>query len=217
MFKSLRRKLVICSILTCVFGLSNIFGQSSKVTNWINVTPNKLAPEFYGEDLSLKATLVNLPGANVAGSAWTLWYEVYFLPEGQLREVAIKKGGRLGAETGAGDFPKRIFLGKGSFTKKSLNTLAKRTAISEKFAFESKVPASLQMEGANLLTVYTIKIYDAKLKKTLVNNGLFYGRVFIGDKQKREKAYLNFYVDSSGSIFKSQLEKEDDSTDWQVN
>lgn len=158
-----------------------------------------------------------MPGANVAGSTWTLWYEVYFLPEGQLREVALKKGGRLGEEIGAGDFPRRIFLGKGSFKRKSLKTLAERTATGGKFAFKSKIPAALQMEGANLLTVYTIKIYDAKLKKTIVNNGVFYGRSFIGDKQKREKAYLNFYVDSSGNIFKSQLEKEDDSTDWQSN
>lgn len=217
MLKFSGKKLFICSIFVCFLGLTNIFGQSSKVTSWINVTPNRFAPEFYADDLSVKAALVNLPGANAAGSTWTLSYEIYFLPEGHLREVAREKGGRLGSETDAGDFPKRIFLGKDDFTKKSLKTLAERTSIGEKFAFKSKVPAAQQTEGANLLTVYTLKIYDAKLKKTLVKNRAFIGNPFIGDKEKREKIYLNFYVAPSGEVYDSQLPKEDDSTDWHVN
>lgn len=214
MLKSGRKKLFICSIFVCFLGLTNIFGQTSKGTVFVNVTPNRLAPEFYDENLFLKATLVNLPGANAAGSAWTLSYEVYFLPEGHVREVAREKGGRLGSETGAGDFPKRILLGKGSFTRKNLKTLEERTAVGEKFKSRSKIPSSLQTEGANLLTVYTLKVYDAKLKKTLLKNGVFIGRPFIGDKQKREKMYLNFYVTPAGEIFSSQLEKEDNSTEW---
>lgn len=216
MLKFSGKKFFVCAIFVFCFGLTNIFGQTSKVTSWINIAPNRFAPEFYADDLYVKAALVNLPGANVAGSSWMLSYEVYFLPEGHLKEVALKKGGRLGAETGASDFPKRVFLGKGDFTKKDLKTLPERTTTGEKFAFKSKVPAAQQTEGATLLTIYTLKIYDAKLRKTLVKSSLFFGRMFIGDKQKREKIYLNFYVEPSGEVYDSQLPKEDDSTDWRV-
>ena len=214
MLESLRKKLFICLICMCFFGVINVLGQKPKVTTFINVTPNRFAPEFYAEDLSVKATLVNLPGADTAGSTWTLSYEVYFLPEGQVGELAAKRGGRLGSETSVSDFPKRIFLGKAGFTKKNLKTLADRTVISEKFKFRSKIPVSLQMENANIITAYTIKVYDAKLKKTLVRNRIFYGRIFIGDKQKRSKVYLSFYIPPSGEINDSQLEKEDNSTKW---
>ncbi len=214
MLRFLSKKFFICSIFVCFLGLTNIFGQTPKATTFINVTPNRYAPEFYSEDLSLKATLVNLPGASVAGSTWTLSYEVYFLPEGEARELALKRGGRLGSETSVSDFPKRIFLGKGSFTKKNLKSLVNRTTTSENFKFKSKIPVSQQMEAARLITAYTMKIYDAKLKKTLVKTRIFYGRVFIGDKQERKKLYLSFYVTPSGEVYDSQLEKEDNSTEW---
>lgn len=214
MMKSLSKKLFICSIFICFLGLADIFGQTPKAVTFVNVTPNRFAPEFYGEDLSVKAALVDLPGTNVAGSTWTLSYEVYFLPEGHLKEVAREKGGRLGSETGASDFPKRIFLVKDGFTKKSLKTLTERTAIGENFKFQPKIPSPLRTEGADLFMVYTTKIYDAKLKKTLVKNSAFIGRIFNGNKQKREKMYLNFYVTPAGEMFSSQLEKENNSTEW---
>ncbi len=217
MWKFLKKKLLFCSILVCFLALTtNIFGQTSKATTFVNVSPNRFAPEFYGEVLSLKATLVNLPGASAAGSTWTLYYEVYFLPEGHATEVALKRGGRLGSETSAGDFPKRIFLGKGGFTKKNLKTLANRTAVSDNFKLRSMIPVSLQMENTKLLTVYTMKVYDANLKKTILKNGLFFGGVFVGNKQKREKMYLNFYISASGEVYVSQVEKEDDSTEWKM-
>lgn len=214
MLRFLSKKLFVCSIFVCVLGLTNVFGQATKVDSFIIVTPNRYAPEFYGEDLSVKATLVDLPGADMAGSTWTLSYEVYFLPEGVVKELALKRGGRLGAETSVSDFPQRIFLGKGDFTKKNLKTLADRTVISENFKFRSKIPVSMQMETAKLITAYTMKIYDAKLKKTLVKTRNFYGRVFIGNKEKkREKIYLTFNVTPSGDVYDSPLEKEDDSTE----
>ena len=104
--------------------------QERKTGRLVAVTPNRLAPELYSEKLTLRITLMNLPGANEPRSQWQGEYKVYFVAEREFEKIMrqLKREGR-DRELTPELFPQKVLLAQGSFAKNGLKTLSARTFI----------------------------------------------------------------------------------------
>jgi hypothetical protein len=194
------------------------------------IEPNKLAPELYADRLSVKLTLVDLPGAGDPRSTWDGTYQLYFISEAEMRrveeEVLRKKGAAssggvrmVGWDPTPADFPEKILVAEGTISKKNLATPQQRVHLQENVAFKEKIPAALRTKGARLLTAYSIKVYDAKLKTPVYESGVFI--TFPFDDQTdpdrvapRTTVYTNFLVTPKGEVWNSQLPRKDGDTKW---
>src|ERR1051325_9866796 len=60
------------------------------------IKPNLIAPELYPDKLSLKITLMNLPGAATSASYWEVEFQVFLVPEQDFSKNLqdIKKAGK---------------------------------------------------------------------------------------------------------------------------
>jgi hypothetical protein len=181
----------------------------------IRFEPNVYAPDLYADTLKMKFTLINLPGAESSGSYWEGEYQLFFIPEGELSK--IRK-----SEPRPEDFPGRILLAEGKFKSSLLKTLPNRTVVRGPMAFKSKVPDSLRTKFANILTTYSIKIYDARLKSRLYKSGIFISHPFDDDEMfsssgrlaSRQTIYTNFFVAPDGDLYYSQWRREGNDTNW---
>ena len=194
-----------------------------------HIEPNTLAPELYEDRLQMKFTLVDLPGASDPRSTWDASYQLYFISEAEFekvsREVMRRQQEREPGRTTFGwnpepaDFPVKILLAEGTISKKNIATPPQRIHVHDQIAFKEKIPAELRTKGAHLMTVYSVKVYDASLKVPAYDKGIFFAFPF-DDQTDPEKSaprkivYTSFYVSPKGEVWESQLPRKDGDTSW---
>ena len=72
------------SLFTILWPITGVGQQSANQRMRIDrrtIRPNLIAPEVYADKLSLKITLMNLPGAAMPSSNWEVEYKVFFVAE----------------------------------------------------------------------------------------------------------------------------------------
>jgi hypothetical protein len=188
------------------------------------ITPNLSAPELYSEQMSLKISLVNLPGADVPGSYWQGEFKVYFVAEQDFQRIMkeLQRDGR-NRELKPEYFPSRIMIAEGNFTKNRLRTLDERTFLREGILFKRKIPAPQRTSFSSLLTFFSVKVHDAKLKQDAYRSDVFIVPPFDTDSNEtgtfspRSSLYLSLYVDDRGSLFWSSRKQAGESTVWNPN
>lgn len=184
-------------------------------TRSIRFEPNVHAPELYADKLTMQFMLVNLPGAGMKGTTWRGEYKLYFITEAEFERV---KKTNLQAE----DFTNKTLLAEGRFKKDGLATALSRTFVRPSIAFKARVPDAQQTKFAKLLTVYSVKIYDAKLKTTLYKSGFWIAHVFDTDELStdpgksiaRKTVYSNFFVAPNGDLYIAQWRHEINDISW---
>lgn len=191
--------------------------------------PNVLAPELYLNNLKLKMTLIDLPGAADPKSYWEGSYELYFVSEAEhqkafdeaLKSVAQQKGRTVSFNLDASNFPKKTLLAEGTFKQSGLAALKDRTFVRDAIAFRSKVPDADRTKEARLLLSYTVKIFDARLKQTFYRTRMWDMQApLMQDAAQPERdvarttVYANFYVTKAGDVNESQWTREGESTSW---
>jgi hypothetical protein len=191
--------------------------------------PNVLAPELYLDNLKLKLTLVDLPGAASPRSYWEGTYQLYFVSEAEhekalheaVKRASPKGGGGVGLNIELSDFPKKTLLAEGSFKKGGLASLKDRTFVLERIAFRAKVPEAERTKEARLLLSCTVKIYDARLNQTIYRTRLWFAQApLMEDASQPERdvtrttVYANFYVTKTGDVYESQWTREGEDTTW---
>lgn len=217
---------VLFSLVFCVFA-QKLQAQNNKKTTSVNVSQNNPTPHFYNEKLDFRVTLVDLPGAKLPDSSWQVFYEIYFVGEAAF-DKAIQSIGKVEklangatrrtANPTAEDFPNKLLLANGNFTKKSLSSISDRIVEKNGIVFGKKIPNDLKTERGKIIVSYTLKIYDAALKKNIYKTGLFIQSPFIvnenGEKQARSDLFLSFYITKEGELYDSSLARDKTSTSW---
>ena len=202
------------NLVTIVFRLSiallllaPLTGRSQTRSGFTVREPNLHAPQLYADKINLIATLENLPGAAQKKSYWEVSYQLYFVPEDKLYEL-IKSLPRGGSNPTPEQFGGKILLAEGHRKKSHLDTLKDRTIVFDEAAFKAKVPDAQRTKFANLLTVYSAKIFDAELKKTVYQSGIFLARPYEENSENqaapRKSYYLTFLVNPDGTLDYSQ-------------
>lgn len=193
-------------------------GRQSSLSR--NVEPNVYAPDLYADKLRMKFTLVNLPGSGEPGSFWEISYRLYFIPEAVFaKEVERRKHGEQNS-AGPPQYSRQVLLAQGHFKKAKTATLKDRTYILDGVDFKSKVPDGERTKFAILMTVYSVKIFDARLKTTAYHSSYFVTTPFADDPAQPQKAvprttiYTSFYLSPKGNIWGSQLPREGDDINW---
>lgn len=171
--------------------------------------PNLYAPQLYADALDFKATLVNLPGASNKQSYWELSYQLYFVPEDRYYE-ALKRAPKGPSNPTPEEFPGRILLAKDHKKKMRAGTSQQRTITLNGVPFKQKVPDAQRTKFAYLLTAYSVKIFDGQLNTTIYYSGIFLTEPYEESAEQnqaiaRKTIYLNFKVNSDGSLNRSQL------------
>jgi hypothetical protein len=165
--------------------------------------------------------LINLPGASQPGSFWELEFEIYFVSEASFKQTMRRLVGEAGSTNPqASDFQEKILLRSGKFKITRLKSLDDRTRLIGPITFKAKVPDAQRTQAASLITSYSVKIYDASLKKTIFDAGLWVTKPFEADNSQSENAiprrtlYANFFVSPKGELFKSQWARNGTDTTW---
>jgi hypothetical protein len=212
------------SVLFLPAGTAGQTRQPSARIEHRTITPNLSAPELYSDQVSLKIALANLPGADVPGSFWQGEFKVYFVAEQDFQRIMkeLQRDGR-NRELKPEYFPSRILIAEGSFTKNRLRTLDERTFLREGIPFKRKIPAPQRTSFSSLLTFFSVKVHDAKLKRDAYRSDVFIVPPFDTDSNERDtfsprsSLYLSLYVDDRGSLFWSNRKKAGESTVWNPN
>jgi hypothetical protein len=164
-------------------------------------------------------TLINLPGAEEAGSYWEASYQIFFISEANFGS-ALKAAPIGGWNPTPANFPGRILLGEGKIKRTSLRTLSNRTYLSKALPLKAKVPDKSRTKYGRLLTSYSVKIFDGRLKSSIYRSGVFLTNPFTGDARigeeegARKLLYANFYVSPDGQLFYSQWPRNSEATTW---
>jgi hypothetical protein len=195
--------------------------DKSKRGSFVRIEPNHYSPNLYSESLDSKFTLINMPGASQPGSFWELEYEIYFVSEAAYQQTMRQLVGAAGsANPQTSDFQEKTLLRRGKFKVTRLNSLDDRTRLIGPITFKSKVPDAQRTKAASLITSYSVKIYDASLKKTIFDAGLWITKPFEADPRQpanaipRRTLYTNFFVSPTGDLFKSQWARNGTDTTW---
>ena len=188
------------------------------------ITPNRTAPELYSDELPLKITLVNLPGAQEPGSYWQGEFKVYFVAERDFEKIMKElQRDRRNRELKPEYFPDRILLAEGNFRKNKLRTLDERTFLRPGIPFKRRIPARQRTSFSSLLTFFSVKVHDAKLNRDVYESDVFISPPFDTDSGDRNTFsprtgfYLSFYVDDRGSLFWSGRKQAGESAKWNSN
>ena len=174
--------------------------------------PYLYAPEVYADQLDFVATLVKLPGAEKKQSRWELSYQLFFIPEEKYQEALTRlpRDGNPPPE----HFHGRILLAQGHKKLSRLGTIEERTITLNGVPFKQKVPDKLRTKFGVLMTGYAVKIFDAELKTTVYESGIFLTDPFERnpDDQKlvspRKTLYWNFAINPNGTLDYSQLARK---------
>ena len=213
-----------CFLLSSLWPVGGV-GQQQKIkVDRRTIRANLIAPELYSDKLSLKITLMNLPGAAASTSYWEVEFQVFFVPEkdfGKNLDDAKQagKGGELKPEY----FPTRILLATGKFNKHSLGTFNERAYMRQGIAFRDKVPPEQQTTFSSLMSFYSVKVFDGKLKKDVYGSSVFIVPPFERDTNDsngllpRTNLFLNFFVSDDGSLYKSNTKSASETTEWNPN
>lgn len=201
-----------------------VVGQQQKMrVDGRTIKPNAIAPELYSDKLSLKITLMNLPGAAASTSHWEVEFQVFLVPEQDFSKNIkdIKKAGKS-RELRPEYFPSRILLATGKFDKRRLGTLKDR-AVVRQIAFRNKVPPEQQTSFSSLMSFYSVKVFDGKLKKDIYGSDVFIVPPFERDANDRNslfprtELFLNFFVAEDGWLYKSNTKSASETTEWNPN
>lgn len=185
------------------------------------ISPNQVAPELYTDELSLKITLMNLPGAATPSSYWEVEYRVYFVAEQDFERTVreLNKAGK-GRNLSPENFQNKILLAEGKFNKKRLTTLQDRTFLRQKINFRNKVPREQQTSFSSVMSFYAVRVFDGKLKQDVYGSDVFIVPPFENDTNDgnsllpRHDLFLNFFVSDKGALFKSNTKSASESTEW---
>ncbi len=188
------------------------------------IAPNHITPELYADDLSLKVTLINLPGAQNSASYWELEYKIYFVPEAEFEKILrqLTKEGR-NDELRPEYFPGKTLLAEGKLKQHNLNTLPARTVVRDGIEFKHRIPSEQQTSLSNILSFYTVKIYDGALKKDIYQSDVLIAPPFDTDSSDktsllpRSHIYLSFYVSPEGALYRSNRKSASETTEWKPN
>lgn len=223
-----RRTLQSLMIFGCLL-LSSLWpvggaGQQKMRIDRRTIRPNLIAPELYSDKLSLKITLMNLPGAETAASHWEGEFQIFFVSEQDFEKTMkeINKAGK-GRELRPEHFPSRILLTKGKFNKQRLDTLKERAFVREGIIFRDKVPHEQQTSFSSLMSFYSIRVFDGKLKRDIYGSDVFIVPPFETDTNDRNSLlprtdlFLNFFVAEDGSLYRSNTKSGSESTEWNPN
>ena len=200
-------------------------GQENKLrVDPRTIRANLIAPEIYSDNLSLKITLMNLPGAEAATSYWEVEFQLFFVPEQDFGKnmEEIKKAGKE-RDLRPEYFPTRTLLATGKFSKHKLETLKDRAFVRQGIAFRNKVPPQQQTTFSSLLSFYSVKVFDGKLKKDIYGSAVFIVPPFERDPNDRNtllartNLFLNFFVAGDGSLYKSNTKSASETTEWNPN
>lgn len=214
-------------LLLLLLAVASVMAQAPEQRAKISrrsITPNRPAPELYVDKLALKCTLINLPGANDPSSSWQLEYKVYFVAEQDFERIMrqLNKEGKAG-DLRPENFPTKILLTEGTLNKRKLSTLPERTVWRQAIDFKNKIPAEQQTAFASVMSFYSVKIYDAKLKKNVYGSDVFVVPPFDTNTNDRENftpnttLYLNFYVADDGALYRSNRKGASETTQWRPN
>ena len=224
-FRRTLQSLIICGcLLLSSLWPVGVAGQQQKMRiDGRTIRPNLIAPELYSDNLSLKITLMNLPGAVISASKWEVEFQVFFVPEKDFRKNIedMKKAGK-GRELRPEYFPSRIPLATGKFNKHRLGTLKERVFVRQ-IPFRNKVPPEQQTSFSSLMSFYSVKVFDGKLKKDIYGSAVFIVPPFERDTNNRNgflprtELFLNFFVSEDGSLYRSNTKSASESTEWNPN
>jgi len=190
----------------------NICGQSRQTT-YIRATANTHSPTLYSDKINIQFLLVNLPGVNISGSYFEGVYQIYFIPEGEIERLAQKKGGVIDELNGK-ELENKTLLSSGNFRKTVLSKDRSFERIGIKF--KEKVPDKLRTMLGKVVIFYSIKIYDAKLKKTIYKKSSFTYFPFERNdvNNPRRILHVSFIVNENGSFYTSSLPRDKSNTNW---
>jgi hypothetical protein len=207
----MREALVLILILLLQGSHLSVPGQTNRTT-FFNITPNTYAPNLYSEKINLQISLVDLPGSHQKGSVFQGSYKIYFTPEGEIEKLAQNRGGI--DQMKGDDILTKILVAEGTFNKTLL--AADRIFERRNIDFKSRVPDKQRTISGKLVIFYSIKVYDAKLKKSIYKDSIFiYFPFERSDTSKaRDTFHLSFLVTENGQMFTSSLPRERSSTKW---
>jgi hypothetical protein len=221
--KSRRIIIIGCLTLSSLWPVG-ILGQRKIRIDRRTIRPNLVSPDLYSDKLSLKITLMNLPGATTSASYWEVEYKVFFVPE-QDFEKSMKELNRTGKgrDLRPEYFPSRILLTTGKFNKQKLDTLQERAYVRNGIAFRDKIPADQQTSFSSLMSFYSVRVFDGKLKKDIYGSDVFIVPPFEADTNDknsllpRTDLFLNFFVAEDGSLYRSNTRSASETTEWNPN
>src|ERR1041384_4883095 len=221
--KSLQSLIIFGCLLLSLWPVGAVGQQQKMRIDGRTIKPNLIAPELYSDKLSLKITLMNLPGAVTTASHWEVEFQVFFVPEQDFRKNLedIKKAGK-GREVRPEYFPSRILLSMGKFNKHRLSSLKERAFVRQ-IAFRNKVPREQQTSFSSLMSFYSVKVFDGKLNKDIYGSSVFIVPPFERDTKDsnsflpRTDLFLNFFVSDDGSLYKSNTKSASETTEWNPN
>lgn len=216
--------IVSCLLLLSLWPVGGAAQETKMKIDGRTITPNRFAPELYSDKLSLKITLMNLPGAATSTSYWEVEYQLYFVPEQDFRKNLsdIKKSGK-GRELRPEYFPTKILLATGKFNDHKLGTLKDRAFLRQGIAFRNKIPPQQQTSFSSLMSFFSVKIYDGKLKKDIYESSVFIVPPFEKDSDPhhsllpRTELFLNFFVADNGSLYRTNNKSASETTEWNPN
>jgi len=224
--RSLLQSLIIlgCFLLSSLWPVGGV-GQQQKIkVDRRTIRANLIAPELYADNLSLKITLMNLPGAATSTSYWEVEFQVFFVPEKDFgKNLDDAKQAGKSRELKPEYFPTRILLATGKFNKHNLSTFKERAFVRPGIAFRNKIPADQQTTFSGLMSFYSIKVFDGKLKKDVYGSSVFIVPPFERDTNDsngllpRSNLFLNFFVADDGSLYKSNTKSASETSEWNPN
>ena len=213
-----------CFLLSSLWPVGGA-GQQQKIrVDRRTIRANLIAPELYSDNLSLKITLMNLPGAATSTSYWEVEFQVFFVPEKDFGKNLndVKQAGKS-RELKPEYFPTRVLLATGKFNKHNLGTFKERAFVRPGIAFRNKIPPEQQTTFSSLMSFYSVKVYDGKLKKDIYGSAVFIVPPFERDTNDsngllpRGDLFLNFFVADDGSLYKSNTKSASETTEWNPN
>jgi|SRR5215216_2944735 len=221
--RTLQNLIIFGCLLSILWPVGGVGQQQKMRIDGRTIRPNLIAPELYPDKLSLKITLMNLPGAVMSASRWEVEFQVFFVPEVDFRKNLedVKKAGK-GRELRPEYFPSRILLATGKFNKHKLGTLKERAFVHQ-IAFRDKIPREQQTSFSSLMSFYSVKVFDGKLKKDIYGSSVFIVPPFERDTDNsnsflaRTELFLNFFVSDDGSLYKSNTKSASETTEWKPN
>jgi hypothetical protein len=216
--------IVGCFLLSSLWPVGGA-GQQQKIkVDRRTIRANLIAPELYADKLSLKVTLMNLPGAAISTSYWEVEFQVFFVPEKDFgKNLDDAKQAGNGRDLKPEYFPTRILLATGKFNKHNLGTFNERAYVRPGIAFRNKIPPEQQTTFSSLLSFYSVKVFDGKLKKDIYASAVFIVPPFERDTNDsngllpRSNLFLNFFVSDDGSLYKSNTKRASETTEWNPN
>ena len=170
---------------------------------------NLYAPHVYADKIDFLARIEGLPGAQKKQSYWELSYQLYFLSEAEYNEAG-RRFPQGAYNPTPEEYPGKILLTTGHKKKTRLSTPEERTILLTGIDLKRKVPDAQQTMFGVLLTVWAVKIFDAELKTTIYQSGMFFTDASEIDPKDQKQAiarktlYLTFNVTSRGTLNYSQ-------------